>query len=119
MNKYQIWNKIDTIYTPSGKSFTPNEWIQMYQWINSQNAVPIISAGIINGSFIGELSDLQRIYEGMGADFSSCVTDEDKLSVIEAFEDAMNQAPSTPSAEERIASALEYQNLMSMPDVTQ
>lgn len=55
------------------------------------------------------------MYTSQGADFSEATTDEEKLEVIEAFEDAMNQPDTTPSAEERIAAALELQNVMAMP----
>ena len=46
-------------------------------------------------------------YENMGADFSTCVTDEDVLKVIEDFEDAANTPSTEPSTEERTATALE------------
>ena len=48
-----------------------------------------------------------QMYENMGADFSACVTPEEKLAVIEAFEDVMNTPSTEPTAEERQAAALE------------
>ena len=38
--------------------------------------------------------------------------EENKLEVIEAFEDAMNTPSTEPTAEERIAAAMEYQNAL-------
>lgn len=57
---------------------------------------------------------MKQMYEVAGADFSACQTDEDILETIEAFENTQNTVTVEPSAEERIAAALEYQNLMSM-----
>ena len=114
MARYQIWNKTDTIYTPGGPAFTPEEWTNRYKWIDSPAAVAVIGGGVLNGSFIGELSEMKSMYEQRGADFSSCETNEEILAAIEAFEDKMNTPDPTPSAQERIAAALEYQNLLSM-----
>lgn len=114
MARYQIWNKTDKIYTPGGPVFTPEEWINLYQWIDSPTATPVIGGGTLNGSFIGELSEMKSMYEQSGADFSECQNNEDILAAIEAFEDKMNTPDPTPSAQERIAAALEYQNLLSM-----
>ena len=58
------------------------------------------------------------MYESQGADFSACKTAEDKLTVIEAFEDAMNAPSTEPTTDERIAAALEYQVMASLPDET-
>ena len=41
---------------------------------------------------------------------------EDKLAVIEAFEDALHAAAQEPSAEERTAAALEFIAISAMPD---
>ena len=57
---------------------------------------------------------MKSMYEQSGADFSECESNEDILAAIEAFEDKMNTPDPTPSAQERIAAALEYQNLLSM-----
>ena len=67
--------------------------------------------------FFGTLGQMVQMYEAQGADFSEATTDVEKLEVIEAWEDAMNEPDLTPSPEERIASALEFQNVMSMPVV--
>lgn len=114
MARYQIWNKIDKIYTPGGPVFTPEEWINQNKWMESPTAVPVVWNGVLNGSFVGELSEMKTLYEQQGADFSSCETNEEILTAIEAFEDKMNTPDPTPSAQERIAAALEYQNLLSM-----
>lgn len=120
--KYQIWDKISNIYTPSGKMFTPAEWIEMYGWINMPGAVPVISTGRINGKFSGELHEMKEMYEGRGCIFTEDMTNEQILEAMEAFDEAKaeeakraaEEAAATPSAEERLAAAMEFQNLMNM-----
>ena len=116
MSRYAIWNKTDPIYTPVGEVLTPKEWIQRYGWIGNPVAVPVIAGGIINGAFSGELSQMREMYEKAGADFSNCTMNEEILAVIEAFEDAQNAPSAEPSTDERIAAALEYQVMASLPD---
>jgi hypothetical protein len=68
-------------------------------------------------------------YAAEGCDFSKCVTPEDKLNAIEAFEDERN-AKAREAAEREAANAelnamsmasiaaqLEYQNMMTLEDV--
>lgn len=107
MSKYAIWNKTDTIYTPVGEALTPEQWISRYGWLGNPAAVPVVAAGLINGAFCGELSQMRQTYENMGADFSACTTNEEILAAIEAFEDEMNAPSGEPTAEERQAAALE------------
>ena len=115
--KYQIWNKVSNIYTPVGEELSPEDWIARYQWIKLPNTVPVVAAGLFNGAFIGELNEMRAMCENQGADFSECLTGEEILEVIEAFEDKLNApADAIPSAEERIAAALEFQVMMSLPD---
>lgn len=114
MRKYAIWNKTDNVYTPVGEALTPEQWIGRYGWIANPAAIPVVAAGIINGAFCGELSQMRKMYEDMGADFSDCETDEEVLARIEEFEAVMNTPNEEPTAEERIAAAMEYQNLMNL-----
>ena len=114
--RYAIWNKQTTIITPIFEVFTPEQWMEKYPVAKLDSVTVICSAGEINGGFFGTMNQMVQIYESQGCDFSSCTTDEEKLNAIEAFEDvreaAALAASQEPSAEERIASALEYQNLM-------
>lgn len=119
MKRYAIWNKKDEIITPIGEIFTAEQWIAKYPVAGLDRITVVCSAGEINGGFFGTLGQMKQMYAGMGADFSNCKTDEDILNAIEAFEDAQNSVDSTtPSAEERIAAALEYQVMASLPDET-
>lgn len=114
--KYAIWNKQDEILTPIGEILTAEQWIQRYPMFGLDRITAICAAGEVNGAFAGTLGQMVQMYEAQGADFSSCTTPEEKLEVIEAFEDAMNTPSTEPTTDERIAAALEYQVMTSLPD---
>ncbi len=116
MKRYAIWNKQDPILTPVGEVFTAEQWIERYPVAGVPSITVVCGAGEINGAFFGTLGQMVQMYEAQGADFSACETDEDKLAVIEAFEDVMNAPSGEATAEERIAAALEYQVMASLPD---
>lgn len=118
MKRYAIWDKKTPIMTPSMEVFTPREWIAKYPAFGLDSVVAVCAAGEVNGGFAGTLGQMMQFYEGQ-IDFSECTTPEEKLAAIEAFEDARNTpvVDDIPSAEERIAAALEYQVMASLPDV--
>lgn len=114
--RYAIWDKKTNIITPVFEILTPEQWIERYPAAGIDSFTVVCSAGDVNGGYFGILSQMVHMYEAMGCDFSICNTDEEKLEAIEAFEDKKNTPSNEPSAEERIAAALEYQNLISMED---
>lgn len=107
MAKYQIWDKQSNVYTPIGENLTPEMWIARYGWIANPVAIPVVAGGVINGAFIGELNEMKALYERMGAVFTEGISNEELLAEIEAFEDALSTPSTTPTAEERTATALE------------
>ena len=107
MKRYAIWNKTDPIITPIGEVLTAEQWIERYPVAGVATITVVCAAGEINGAFFGTLGQMCQMYEAQGADFSACETDEDKLVVIEAFEDAINAHSTEPTPEERQAQALE------------
>lgn len=116
MSRYAIWNKKDPILTPIGEVLSAEKWIERYPIAGVDSITVVCSAGEINGGFFGTLGQMVQMYEAQGADFSACTTAEEKLEVIEAFEDAMNAPSDEPTTDERIAAALEYQVMASLPD---
>ena len=114
MARYAIWDKKSPIITPVGEVLTPEQWIERYPVAGLDSITVICAAGEINGGCFGTLGQMKAMYENDGADFSECTTDQDVLDVIEAFEIAMNTPSDEPSAEERIAAAMEFQNLMNL-----
>lgn len=86
--KYAIWNKQDSILTPIGEVLTAEQWIQRYPIAGLDHITVLCAAGEINGAFFGTLGQMVDIYTNQGCDFIDCITDEEKLAAIEAFEDA-------------------------------
>lgn len=107
MKRYAIWDKVSPIITPVGEVLTAEQWIERYPVAGVPSITVVCGAGEINGAFFGTLGQMRQMYEAQGADFSDCVTADDQLAVIEAFEDAMNAPSTEPTAEERQAKALE------------
>lgn len=118
LKRYAIWDKQSPIITPIGEVLTAEQWVARYPVAGVPSVTIVCSHGEVNGAFFGTLGQMVQMYEAQGADFSEATTDEEKLEVIEAFEDAANDpgdlTESTP--EERIAAALELANLINMPD---
>ena len=109
MSRYAIWDKQSPVITPIGEVLSSEQWIQRYPAAGVPTIQVVCAGGEINGAFFGT-------HGKMGCDFSACVTDQDKLDAIEAFEDAQNAPSTQPTSEERIAAALEYQVMASLPD---
>lgn len=107
MSKYAIWNKTDPILTPIGEVISAEKWIERYPIAGLDSIKIVCAGGEINGAFFGTLGSMVEMYTKEGCDFSACVTDQDKLDAIEAFEDARNAPSGEPTPEERQAIALE------------
>ena len=117
MNKLEIYTGTKTYMYPTGKLATPEVLEHDYPALASSFKMVITTdAGgeVVQG--IGALSSLRSRY-----DIDAAISDEEALAKIE---EAMNAVPepepepedTEPSAVERIAAALEYQSLASMPD---
>ena len=107
MARYAVWDKISPVITPVGEVFTAEQWMERYPAAALENIKVVCGGGEINGAFFGTLGQMVEMYKKNGCDFSNCVTDEEKLAAIEAFEDKMNAPSNQPSAAERQAAALE------------
>lgn len=133
MKRYKIWDKITPIITPIGEVFTAEQWMDRYPVAKLDSITVLCGAGEINGSVFATLGQTVMDYERVGCDFSDCITDEEKLAAIEAFDDA-REAAERKAAEEAaeearmnetmqadslasIAASLEFQNMMALPDV--
>lgn len=118
MARYVIWDKKSNVYTPVGECFTAEQWLERYPIAKLDSVKLVLSGSEINGAHVDTLNWLLDNYKKLGCDFSACTTDEEKLEAIESFEDEMNAVveDDEPTAEERIAAALEYQVMASLPD---
>lgn len=117
--RYQIWDEVSKVITPSGKVFTAEQWMEEWPMAREKSVELVISGSTVNGSFCAVYDDFVDMYEEMGCDFSACETKQDHLNAIETFEKNRNSNTSNAksvSAEERIAAALEAQVMLAMPD---
>lgn len=121
--RYAIWDKSSPILTPIGEVLTAEKWIERYPIAGVDSVTVVCAAGEINGAFFGTLGQMVQMYDSQGADFSNCTTAEEKLEVIEAFEDEQNAPSNTVSNEEltatslaSIAASMEYQNMLTLED---
>lgn len=119
LKKYAIWDKQTQVITPIGEVLTPEQWIERYPMAGLETITVVCAAGEVNGAFFGTLGQMVQMYEAQGADFSEAETDEEKLKVIEAWEDTINEGTGESTPEERIAAALEYNNLLNSPVVNE
>jgi hypothetical protein len=111
MARYAIWDRQTPIITHTGKIYTAAEWVQRHPVLGLSSVVPVCGGGEINGAYMGTLGAMVERAEREGCDFSDCVTNEEKLARVEEHEKRAGERTAA-SAEERIAAALEYQNLM-------
>ena len=116
MARYAIWDKESAVITPIGEVLSAEQWIERYPMAGVETIKVVCAGDEINGAFFGTLGQMVAMYEKAGCDFSACESDRDILDTIEAFEDAMNAPSDEPSTDERIAAALEYQVMASLPD---
>lgn len=135
MKRFAIWDKKSDVITPVGEIFTAEEWMVRYPVARLDSITVICAAGEINGGIFDTLGQMVMRYEDEGCDFTGCDTPEEKLAVIEAFEDecfakqqeaaaaaheaeankAMNDELTATSLAS-IAASMEYQNMMTLPD---
>lgn len=119
--RYKIWDKVEDIYTlgsdENGKAqWTAAEYIQAHApWANNPNMKVVVGGGAINGTVFMEFSGMIDRYKRMGAEIEEGMADDEILEAIEKHEDRKPPEPA-PDATERIAAALEYQNVASMED---
>lgn len=133
MKRYAIWDKKSPIYTPSGRMFSAEEWMNNYPISRLDTVDVVCSYGEINGGIFSTLNELVRKAEASGCTFTDGMTAEEKLTVIEAFEDAKVAEATAKAAEKAeaealnaelsatslasIAAQLEFQNMMMLEDV--
>lgn len=121
IRRYKIWDKKEDIVllgpdSRFGKSrWSAEEYMEVKaQWAKEPNAKVVVAAGSINGLIFRPFDDLIYSVQRRGFEIPDGLSDDEILMLIEEFQDQKNDEPSPPSAEERIASALEFQNLLAM-----
>ena len=119
--RYKIWDKESDIICPSGEIFSAEQWMVRYPIAKLPNVTVLCAPGLTNGAIFGTLNDLRQSYEDNGYTFDDCLSEQEVLDKIEAIQyeemaKAQEIEANTVSTDERIASALEAQVMLSMPD---
>ena len=113
MTKLYFFDKTKTYIYPNNKVATPEQTAKDFPAAHSGLIKFVVTSdedGVIMLG-IDTLTTLKGIYN-----IDSSLSDDEALQAIEDIMNTPVEPDTTPSAEERIASALEFQNLMSMPD---
>jgi len=111
--KYKIWDKKERIYTPSGHSFSAEEWLDRYAWAKNDDVKCVISAGKINGALMLEFESMIDQYKKMGCPIDEkTMTDEEILQAIETFENTPVEPE--PSVEERAIALEEFKAMVTV-----
>lgn len=121
MRRYKMWDKTEDICTlgqdsKTGKCrWTAEEYMDVKaQWAKNPNAKVVVAGGDINGMIFRSFEELKYSVQRRGLEIPEGLSDDEVLLLIEEFQDRKNDEPIAPSTEERIASALEFQNLLAM-----
>ena len=114
MGKYKFWDKVEDLYTPSGRVYTAQEYLSKNGWARKDDVKCIISTGPINCAVFQEFTMLRDICVQQGMTIPDGATDEEVLELMSQWEDRVIEP--AISAEERTAAALEYANVLNSPD---
>ena len=107
--KYKIWNGQDSLVTPIGEVLTAEEVMNRYPASRVQGMKYIICDSPISLGVFMEFTQTKESYKAMGVPITDTMTDQEVLDAISYFEE--NPPIPEPSADERIAAAMEYSNL--------
>lgn len=105
----EIYNPEKTYLYPNMQIATPEHIQANYSAVNNFKCVITTDS---EGEMFYSVEPLNAMAQRLGVDKTQYVTDEE---LLEAMEEILNTPPAVntePTAEERIASALEYQNLI-------
>ena len=78
--RYQIWNKMDNIITPSGAQFTAKEWGDRYPWSKLPGVKMVITTGPINGGCALEYGAMVERAKKSGVAITEAMTDVEVLA---------------------------------------
>lgn len=112
--KYKFWDKQEYLITPTGEVLTPQQVFQRYPASQLPNIKYVIADQDINMAVFMEFGMMKESYKRLGVPITDDMTDEEVLNAISQWEE--NPPMPEPTAEERIAAALEFQNIMMLPD---
>jgi hypothetical protein len=113
--KYKIWDKQSNLITPIGTVLTPQQIFEKYPAAAIKGFDYIICDAPISMGVFMQYDQTVDIYEEQGVEVAEKMTKQEKLDKIREFE---TRVPvHVPTAEERMAAAMEFQNLLAMESV--
>lgn len=110
--KYKIWDKQETLVTPIGEVLTPEQVIERYPMAALPNFKFIICDAPITLGVFMEYEQTKQSYKQMGVPITEDMTEQEVLDAITFFEE--NPPVPEPTPEERMAAAMEFQNLLAL-----
>jgi hypothetical protein len=111
MVNLELFDRTKTYVTPDGRVQTPEAIGMMFAIVNIPDLKLVIQTDITATYLYTAPEPLGTMAQRLGLDYTLYATDEDLLVAMENILNAPQPEPE-PTAEERIAASLEYQNLM-------
>lgn len=114
MVKIEKYTGDRTFMYPNGALATPEQVLEDFP---ACLTFPHIIETDENGEVLFAMQNLAAVRSQMGID--KALTEAEAIAKIEEIRNTPPEVSDVPTAEERIAAALEYQNLVGMEDVTE
>ncbi|HBK84442.1 MAG TPA: hypothetical protein DDZ53_00250 [Firmicutes bacterium] len=110
--KYKIWDGTDSLITPIGEVLTPAQIKERYPMAGISGMKFVICDSPISMGVFMEFTQTKEHYKNIGVTITDTMTDQEVLDAISYFEE--NPPEPEPSTEERMAAAMEFQNLLAL-----
>lgn len=110
--KYKIWNGVDNLVTPIGEVLTAEQVKEKYPAAAIEGMKYIICDSPISMGVFMEFEATKKHYKNLGVPITDGMIDQEVLDAISYFEENPPQPEPTP--EERMAAAMEFQNLLAL-----
>ena len=115
--KYKIWDKKETLITPIGEVLTPEQVLKRYPSAGIEGSKFIIADAKVQLQCWDEFVGLKAFYKKLGAGFdliTDTMSDQEVLDAMTYFQD--NPPVTEATTEERTAAAMEFANVLQLPD---
>lgn len=113
--RYKVWDKQETLVTPIGEVLTADQVKAKFPMAALPNFEFIICDAPISMGVFMELEQTKSHYKNLGVEITEGMTGQEVCDAITQFEE-IKPVPE-PSAEERIAASLEFQNMLSLDSI--
>jgi hypothetical protein len=114
MRHFIRYDNTKTYYYLTGKEAKPEDILEQYPATAFATYIMETDRDEMLMLSMDMLSMIRGVYN-----ISDSLNDDEAIAEVERISNLPPEVDTTPTAEERIASALEFQTLMSMPDTTE